>query len=95
MREGLCLSLLAEAQFGDNGAIALDVLVIQVGQLPSSLSDHLEESPPGVVVMAVDLEVFGEPVDLLCKEGHLHFGRACISLVTAVSRYEAVLLLFG
>jgi hypothetical protein len=95
MREGLRLSLLAEAQFGDNGAIALDVLVVQVGQVPSSLSDHLEESPPGVVVMAMDLEVFGEPVDLLCKEGHLHFGRARISLVTAVSRYEAILLLFG
>jgi hypothetical protein len=44
--------------------------------------------------MAVDLEVFGEPVDLLCKEGHLHFRRTRISLVTAVSRYEAVLLLF-
>jgi hypothetical protein len=94
MREGLRLSLLAEAQFGDNGAIALDVLLIQVGKLPSSLSDHLEESPPGVVVMAVDLEVFGEPVDLLCKEGHLYFCRTRISLVTAVRRYEAVLLLF-
>ena len=44
--------------------------------------------------MAVDLEVFGEPVDLLGKEGHLYFCRARISLVTAVSRYEAVLLLF-
>jgi len=45
--------------------------------------------------MAVDLEVFGEPVDLLCKDGHLHFDRTCISLVTAVSRYEAVFLLFS
>jgi hypothetical protein len=45
--------------------------------------------------MAVDLEVFGEPVDLLCKEGHLHFGRARITLVAAVSRYEGILLLFG
>jgi hypothetical protein len=95
MREGLRLSLLAEAQFGDNGAIALDVLLVQVGKLPSSLSDHLEESPPGVVVMAVDLEVFGEPVDLLCEEGHLYFGRASIGLMTAVRRYEAVLLLFN
>jgi len=45
--------------------------------------------------MAVDLEVFGEPVDLLCKDGHLHFDRTCISLVTAVSRYEAVFVLFS
>jgi hypothetical protein len=43
----------------------------------------------------VDLEVFGEPVDLLCEEGHLYFGRASIGLMTAVRRYEAVLLLFN
>jgi hypothetical protein len=44
--------------------------------------------------MAVDLEVFGEPGDSLCEECHLHFRRACISLVTAMSRYEVVFLVF-
>jgi hypothetical protein len=59
------VSLFAEAQSGDNGAISLHILSVEIGELSPSLPDHLEKPAERVVVMLVELQVLGEPVDSL------------------------------
>jgi hypothetical protein len=61
----LSVYLLAEAQSGDNGAISLHILSVEIGELSPSLSDHLEKPTERVVVMLVKSQVLGEPVDSL------------------------------
>ena len=76
--------LLTNPQLGDEGAIALNVLPGQIVQQAAALTDHLVESAPAVVVVGVDLQVFGELVDPLSKNGDLDLRGTSVVLVGAV-----------
>jgi hypothetical protein len=77
--------LLAEAELGDDGAVAFDVVLVEIGELASPLTDHLEQPSSAVMVTSVDAEVLGKVVDALGQKSNLHLGRACVAFVRFVS----------
>ena len=78
-----CL-LLTDAELGDDGTIALDVLLHEVVEQAAALTDHLVQAAAGVVILRVDLEVLGELVDALGENGDLDLGRTGVALMGAV-----------
>ena len=77
-------NLLTDAQLGDDGAVALDILGHQVVQQLAALTDHLIQAAAAVVVVDVHLQVLSELVDAGGENGDLHLGGAGIGLVGAV-----------
>ena len=57
------LSLAAQADLGDDGAVALDVVLADVVEEPPALADQHQQAAPAVVVLLVLLEVLVEVVD--------------------------------
>src|SRR5262249_48027633 len=76
--------LLAEAQLRDNGPVALDIDVVEVGELSSPCSNHLQEPSARVVVLAVSAQVAGQVVNALGKECNLNLGRAGVGFTALV-----------
>ncbi len=65
--------LLAEAEPGKDRAVALDVLVVEVGELAPALSHELEEPSLRVEVVPVLLQVLSQVVDALGQDCDLDF----------------------
>ena len=56
---------------------------------------HLQKTTAGVVILLVNLDVFGELVDSLSENSDLNLRRTCVVLVKAVSpRLRKSFLLF-
>ena len=55
--------LLTDTQLSDQSAIAVDVLLLQVSQHGTALTNHLQQAAAGVVVLLVYLQVLGELLD--------------------------------
>jgi hypothetical protein len=49
------------------------------------VTDHLEKTTSGVVVVVVSAKVFCERVDASCEDRDLNFGRTCVAFVCLVS----------
>ena len=77
-------SLLTNTELGDNGAVTLHVLLGQVVQHLTALTDHLQQAAAAVVVVDVDLQVLGELLDAGGQNGDLHLGGAGVSGMGAV-----------
>src|SRR3954447_11948723 len=75
--------LAAQAELLDEGAIALEILALQVVQEAPAAPDELEQSTTGVVVVLVRAEVLGQLVAALGQHRDLDFGRAGVRLVLA------------
>ncbi len=78
--------LSAQADAFDQLRVTVYVLALEVIQQPPAFSDHDDEAAPGMVIMLVDLEVFGEVADPFAQNRDLHLGR------TGVARIRCVLL---
>jgi len=52
--------------------VALDVCTLQIIEQTPALRDHLEQAAPRVIVLFMDLEMFGELVDPLAKQSYLN-----------------------
>ena len=76
--------LLAEAQFRDDGPVALNVRLVEVRQLPTALTNHHEKPTSRVVVLPVDAQMLRQVVNTIRKHRNLHFGGACVRLVLVV-----------
>src|SRR5512145_322346 len=57
--------LATELELLDEHLVVLDVLVLQVIQQSATLADHLQEPTSRMVIVLVDLEVFGQTPDSL------------------------------
>ena len=88
------IRLLTQTQLCDEGAVTLDILLLQVFEQAAALTDHLVQAAAGVVVLLVDLQVFGELVDALGEDSHLDFGRTGVGGVGAVVFDDRGLLIF-
>ncbi len=62
----------AKAEATDNFPVALDVVVADVVEKSAAASDQFEETPPGVMVALVNLEMLGEMDDAFAQDGDLH-----------------------
>ena len=76
--------LLAEAQFADDVAVSLDIVPVEVSQVPSSAAYQLEQTTLRVVVVRVLAHVPGQLIDSLGQYRDLNLGRASIALGTGV-----------
>ena len=76
--------LLSDAELGDNGAVALDVLGHQIVQHLAALTDHLQQAAAAVVVVDVDLQVLGELLNPGGEDGDLDLGGAGVRGMGAV-----------
>src|SRR6185503_7105947 len=74
---------------------ALDVLTLDVLQEPPPPSHHLEQTPPGRMVLLVGLQVLGELGDPLRQYRDLHIGRSRIAAGEGVLLDDLVLGFFG
>jgi hypothetical protein len=81
---GFTLRLMAETQLFDERAVRRQIASLQIGQQPTTGSDHLEQSAAPVVILGVGPEVLGERIDSLREQSHLNLGRAGIGLVRLV-----------
>lgn len=76
--------LLSEPELIDDSTIAGDVLLLEVREKISSVTDHLQESAAAVVILRVVLEVLVEGVDAAGEDGDLYLGRAGVVLTELV-----------
>src|SRR3954462_13912514 len=67
-------ALAAEAEFLDEGAVALEVLLLQVAEQAAALADEHEQAAARVVVLLVRPQVLGQLVDPLGEQGDLDPG---------------------
>ena len=74
----------SQSELGDERPIPLDVVTSEIVEQPAPTTDHREQSPTGVMVLAVDLQVFRQVVDALGEERDLDLGGAGVGLVEAM-----------
>ncbi len=84
--------LLPDSEPFDKLSVPFGVFALQVIQQPSSLPNELEQSAPGVVILGVRLEMFGQVVDTLAEQCDLDFGGAGVFVVGTVRADEIGLL---
>ena len=91
----LLLDVVADAQLGDQLAVVLDVLGLDVGQEAAALADEHQEAATGVEVLLVGLHVLGELADAVGQDGDLDLGGAGVGVVLAELADELRLALLG
>src|SRR5215831_17331334 len=77
-------SLPTQAQLLDEGAVALDVLGLEVLQQTAASAHQQEQATTAVMVVLVYLEVLGEIVDPPCQQSDLDLRRTGITLIGRV-----------
>lgn len=90
-----CVGLLPEAEFLDDGAVALYVLLAHVVQEMATPAHEAQQPAAAREIFLVDLEVLGELHDALGQERDLHFGRPGIGVVFGVALNDFLLAFFG
>lgn len=78
------LFLAAQTQTRNQGPIALGADAPKIIEHPASLTHHLEQPAPGMVVLLMNLEMPGQLLDAFGQERGLHFRRAGVTLVGPV-----------
>src|SRR5690606_15672934 len=81
-----------QAEFGDEGTIAIEVATLDVVEEPPPGTDHLEQSATRVMILRVRLEVVGERVDPRGEQGHLDLGRTGVGSVGAMLLDDGLLV---
>src|SRR5687768_78938 len=84
-----------EAELLDEGAIALEVVLLHVVEEPPPPADELQEPAPGVVVLRVRAQVLGEVVDPTRQHRDLNLRGAGVRLVPAVLPDQLLLDILG
>src|SRR5205085_11895698 len=87
--------LAAQAELLDEGAVALEVVLLQVIQEATALPDELEQPPPRVMVVLVGAQMLGQVVDPLRQHRDLHLRRAGVGIAAAVLRDDLLLCFLG
>jgi hypothetical protein len=83
--------LLAESQALDQGPIAVGRVFPEILELLSPLSDHFQQSPPGMVILPVSLQVLSQALDPPGQKRNLHFRRTGVLFVNP-ERFDDPLL---
>ena len=66
---------------GDQGAVALDVLLLQISQQVTALADHLQQTAVAVLVVFIGLQVLVQVVDARGEQRDLDLRRTGVALV--------------
>ena len=74
----------AQTEASDQASVALNIIVLHVGEKALAAADELHEAPAGVVISLVELQMLGQPVDTAREQGDLDLWRAGVGLVKFV-----------
>ena len=77
-------ALLSQAELANDRAVTLDVVLLQVVQQTSSVTNHLLQTAAAVEILLVSLEVLGQVSDAVGQDSNLYFGRTCVALVSSI-----------
>ena len=77
--------LLAQSEAFDQGAVPLCIASLHVIEQAPPPADHLEEPPPGMMVLGVGLEVLGQLGDALREKGDLDLGGSGVAFMAPVA----------
>src|ERR1700693_1462709 len=83
-RAGWRPSLLTNAQFVDDGAIPLEIGLLEVVEKAAAASYHFQESAPAVMIFRVGFEMLGQIRDAARQQCNLHLRRSSIAVVRLV-----------
>ena len=75
---------LSQAELLNDGTVTHDVLLLQIVQHVSALTDHFLKAATGMEILGVGFQMLGEVLDAGGQDGNLHFGRACVNVASAV-----------
>ena len=78
-------SLLLESELLHDRAVTALVVLLEIAEMRTAISDHLEKTAAGMEILLVLLEMGRELVDLAAKDSHLDVGRAGILVVACRS----------
>ena len=95
MHTTLFSNLLTDTQLLDCCTIAVYILLLQIVQKVSSVTNHLQQTTSGVMVVLMRLQMCSQIVDSLCQNGDLYFRRTGIGLVGTVCSNNFSLLFFA
>ena len=84
-------ALLSQAELANDRAVTLDIVLLQVVQQTSSVTDHLLQTAAAVEILLVSLEVLGQVSDAVGQNSNLYFGRTGVALVSSVLLDDVVL----
>ena len=79
----LCF-LLTNTKLFDASTIPFYILLLQVVQQVSSVTNHLQQTPSGVMIFLVGLQVTCQVIDSLCENGNLNFRRTGVVFVGTI-----------
>ena len=82
-------------QLGDDGAVPLDVHLLEVAEEVAPMSYHLQKSPAAVVILHVGSQMLGQGVDAVGQDSDLDFRRAGVTLMDGVLRDDSLLFCYG
>lgn len=77
--------LLTETELFYDSTVSVDVLLLEISKKVTSVTNHLEKTSSGVVVVLVGLEVTCKVVDPLCEDSDLNLGRTRVVFMCSVS----------
>jgi hypothetical protein len=77
--------LFSQAKLLDQSPITVDVFVFQVVQEAAPLTHQLDQSPTGMMVLGMDLEMIRQVSDALAQDGYLNFRGAGVGVVQPVA----------
>ena len=86
--------LFTKTEFLYDRTVAFDILLLEVVEKVSSLTNHFVHTTAAVVVVVVVLQVLGEVVDSGGENRDLYFGRTGVFLVGLVSGDDSLLCVF-
>lgn len=78
-----CIRLFTNIKRFNELAVLLDIIFHDVIEQVAALTYELEQTKAGRVILLVRLQVLGEAVDALGKDGDLNAGIACVLVVAA------------
>ena len=87
--------LLADAEFGNDGLVALGIVFLQVVEQATALADQHEKAAARAVVFLVRLEVLRQLANAFTEQRDLDFRAAGIAGMRAVLVDEGFLVLSG
>ena len=87
-------NLLTQTQLGDEGTITLDVLLCQIVQQTTALTDHHLHTATAMEVVGMNLQMSGQLGNTLGENSDLNLRRTSVGLVSAVVLDNSGLLIF-
>lgn len=89
------LDVVADTKLGDELTVLVDVVLLDVGEKTTTLTDEHEQAAAGVEVLLVRLHVLGELADALGQDSDLDLGVTGVLCVLAELSGELGLALLG